>query len=176
MPTSHNTNVEYVAKLLRDKNPQTVLDIGAGAGKYGHLVRAVLPSARVDAVEVWQPYITEYKLKYLYNRIYKADVRFFDYFHYDMVILGDVLEHMTKEEAQAIWSNIKGKAKYAIFSIPISDCPQGHVHGNPHEEHIKDDWTHEEVMDSFDCIFEFEIFEETATYFAQFYEPDYAVI
>lgn len=173
MPTSHNTNIEYVARLLRDKDPNTVLDIGAGAGKYGHIARAVLQNAKkIDAVEVWEPYISKYKLECLYDTVFNSDVRKLNKFRYDLVIMGDVLEHMSKEDAQKLWGRVKSQAKYAIFSIPVCDCPQGHVHGNPYEEHVKDDWTHEEVMESFDCIFEYELFDETATYFACFVEQE----
>ncbi len=172
MPISHNTNVDYVAKLIRDNAPETVLDVGAGAGKYGHICRALYPYFKIDALEVWEPYIKEFKLKSLYNKIFNEDVREFNNFNYDLVILGDILEHMTKDEAIAVMNKIKEQAKMAIISIPTCDCPQGHVHGNPYEEHVKDDWTHQEVMDTFTNIFKFELFQDTGTYFLDYREYD----
>ena len=168
MPISHNTNVDYVAKLIRDNAPETVLDVGAGAGKYGHICRALYPYFKIDALEVWEPYIKEYKLKHLYDKIFNEDVREFNKFDYDLVILGDILEHMTKDEAIAVMDKIKSQAKMAIISIPTCNCPQGHVHGNPYEEHVKDDWTHEEVLDTFSNIFKFELFQDTGTYFLDY--------
>jgi hypothetical protein len=174
MPISHNTNVDYVARLIRDNEPKTVLDVGAGAGKYGHLYRAIYPYYQIDALEVWEPYIEEYNLNYLYNNIFKEDVRSFDNFNYDLVILGDILEHMEKEEAIRVMESVKSQAKMAIISIPTCDCPQGHIHGNPYEEHVKDDWTHEEVMETFSHIFQYELFQDTGTYFLdyQLYEDE----
>ena len=170
MPVSHNSNVEYIIECLRKFDPNNVLDVGAGAGKYGHLIRALYMDCNIDAVEVWKPYVKQFNLGSLYNKVYMNDIRKHSNFSYDVVIFGDVLEHMTKEEAVEIWGKLKGEARYAIISIPVCDCPQGHVHGNPYEEHIKDDWTHEEVMETFSNIVDYKIFDETATYFASFVE------
>jgi cyclopropane fatty-acyl-phospholipid synthase-like methyltransferase len=172
MPTSHNSNIEYITRIIRFNAPQTILDVGAGAGKYGHLSRAIYPEITVDAVEVWQPYIEKYNLLALYNKIFSVDVRDFDNFNYDLVIFGDILEHMSKEEALKIMQLTSSQAKMAVISIPTCYCPQGHVHDNPYEEHIKDDWSHEEVMKSFSNIFHYELFEETGTYFLDYRNYD----
>lgn len=168
MPTSHNTNIEYITRLIRDNSPQTILDVGAGAGKYGHLIRAIYIDAKIDAVEIWEPYIKKYKLKSLYNKVYQIDIREFSNFNYDIVILGDVLEHMAKEDAVKVMEMVKSQAKMAIISIPVCHCPQGHVHGNPYEEHVKDDWTYDEVYETFSNILDSMQFEETATYFLDY--------
>lgn len=168
MPISHNTNIEYIAKTIRDNCPESVLDVGAGAGKYGHLARAIYPEIKIDAIEIWQPYIDKYNPNCLYDNIINTDVRDFDEFVYDLVILGDILEHMSKEDAVLVMEKVSQKASMAIISIPTCYCPQGHVHDNPYEEHVKDDWTHEEIMDTFSNIFHYELFEETGTYFLDY--------
>lgn len=175
MPVSHNSNVEYAVTLIGKANPETTLDIGAGAGKYGHLVRAMLPYSTIHAVEVWDPYVSAFKLRSLYDKVIKHDVRKIHNFNYDLVIMGDVLEHMTKEDAVAVMDQVKAQARCAIISIPICPMPQGHVHDNPYEEHIKDDWTHEEVMETFSNIFEYQLFDETATYFLDYREYESVV-
>jgi hypothetical protein len=63
-----------------------------------------------------------------------------------------LLEHMTKEQSQALVDRALTKAKYVVISIPIHHSPQGAWGGNPYEIHVKDDWTHEEVMESFPRI------------------------
>jgi cyclopropane fatty-acyl-phospholipid synthase-like methyltransferase len=151
--------------LLLNHNPNSILDIGAGAGKYGHIAKIYDPGIHVDAVEVWEPYVSQFELELLYTRVSTEDVRNMDDFKYDLVIMGDVLEHMTKEDAQALVKRVSKQAKTIIISIPVTHCPQGHVHGNPYEEHVKDDWTHTEVMQSFGGITDHRIFDETATYF-----------
>ena len=147
MPHSDNTNVYAIVQLLDELRPASVLDVGAGAGKYGDLVRQVLPDSYVDAIEVWEPYIDEYLLNHTYRNIIIADVRTVDIGPYDLVIFGDVLEHMTKEESIKVFNKVTGSV---IISIPIVHYPQGHSHGNPYEEHIKDDWSVAEVLDTFD--------------------------
>lgn len=87
---------------------------------------------------------------------------------YDLVILGDVLEHMTVEESVALWELIKSQAKAAMISIPIVHFPQGHEHGNPYEEHIVDNWTHESVMSTFTGITGYRTFDITGSYVAEF--------
>jgi hypothetical protein len=67
----------------------------------------------------------------------------------DVVIAGDVLEHMTKQDAITLVDCILAVAKTLIVSIPIRYMPQDeHAYPNPHEAHIKDDWSHEEVMET----------------------------
>jgi predicted TPR repeat methyltransferase len=132
----------------------TVVDIGPGSGTYVKLIREDAKCC-VDAtwigVEIWTKYIEEFKLKERYNQIVNADVRTVDWSELapDVVIAGDVLEHMTKEDAVALVDRILAVAKTLIVSIPIRHMPQDeHAYENPHEAHIKDDWSHDEVMET----------------------------
>ena len=132
----------------------TVVDIGPGSGTYIQLIKEESQCC-VDAdwigVEIWKPYIEEYKLESRYSRILNQDVRTVDWAALapDAVIAGDVLEHMTKEEAVVLVDKILAVAKTLIVSIPIRYMPQDeHAYDNPHEAHIKDDWSHEEVVDT----------------------------
>jgi cyclopropane fatty-acyl-phospholipid synthase-like methyltransferase len=168
MPYSHDANKDYIRKILQRLQPKTILDVGAGAGKYSILANQVLSDFTIDAVEVWEPYIERFDLNNKYDNVLVEDVRNLDNFNYDLVIFGDILEHMTKEEAQSLWSKVSTQAKASIIAIPVTHCPQGHWEGNPYEEHIKDDWTHEEVLESFPGLIGHEIFTETATYWAKF--------
>lgn len=168
MPYSDNSNENYIRYILKNLKPKTVLDVGAGAGKYSYLVRSCLQNVSIDAVEAWEPYIDQFDLHSRYDNIFLQDVRETTNFNYDLVILGDILEHMTKEEAQDLWDKISKQAQNAIISIPIIHFPQGHYEGNPYEEHIKDDWTHEEVLSSFSNIKEYDVYEITGTYLAKF--------
>lgn len=148
---------------------QTILDVGAGEGTYSNLIhKNDYPIKKIDAIEVWEPYIEEYNLRNKYKNVFNVDVRTWEDWNYDMIILGDVLEHMTKEEALAIWDKISKQAKYAIISIPIIDCPQGHAHDNPYEEHIKEDWTTQEVLESFSHIVDHCSYNVVGVFLARF--------
>lgn len=133
---------------------KTVVDIGPGSGTYVKLIREDAKCC-VDAtwigVEIWKPYIEEFKLEERYTQILNQDVRTIDWekLKPNVVIAGDVLEHMTKEDAVALVDRILAVANMLIVSIPIRHMPQDeHAYENPHEAHIKDDWSHDEVMET----------------------------
>lgn len=51
----------------------------------------------------------------------------------DVVILGDVAEHMTEGEALRLWGRCAEAARRAVYlSIPIVHYPQQEIEGNPH--------------------------------------------
>ena len=133
---------------------KTVVDIGPGSGTYIKLIREDAQCC-VDAtwigVEIWKPYIEEFNLESRYNQVLNQDVRTVDWavLNPDVVIAGDVLEHMTKQDAVALVDRILQVSKMLIVSIPIRHMPQDeHAYPNPHEAHVKDDWSHEEVVDT----------------------------
>ena len=131
---------------------RTIVDIGAGSGTYIRLIKEEAQccvNAMWIGVEIWKPYIEEFKLESRYTRILNQDIRTVDWatLNPDVVIAGDVLEHMTKDDAVALVDRILTVAKTLIVSIPIRYMPQDeHAYENPHEAHIKDDWSHNEVM------------------------------
>ena len=67
---------------------------------------------------------------------------------FSVAIAGDVLEHMTKEEAILLVNHLLDHCKTVIISIPIIHMPQGELDHNPFEVHVKDDWSHEEVVNT----------------------------
>lgn len=171
MPFSDWSNIEWTKWLLGELKPSTVVDVGPGAGKYGQLVRDVLPGTVTTAVEIWEPYVSTYNLPSIYDSVVLADARDFQDYNVDLVILGDVLEHMTRADALALWNRIRTTAKAAMISMPIVYFPQGHEHGNPYEEHVEDHWTHEEILAAFDGITGYRTFEVTGSYVAEFTKP-----
>ena len=122
--------------------PKTALDIGVGEGTYAKL----FPKLEWTGVEIWEPYVEKYGLKSLYPDLHIADAREWSTDKkYDVCFLGDVLEHMTQDEAQALVRKAKRWADTVIVSIPIGHYPQGEYEGNPHEAHVKDNWSDAEV-------------------------------
>jgi len=138
----------------------TILDVGCGVGTYATLLKENCPKTQ-DAewwgIEVWTPYIDKYNLNSLYDHIINVDAREVDWGQFpnlDLVIFGDILEHMEKEQSQELVAKALKKSKLVIISIPVKHSPQGAWGGNPFEIHVKDNWTHEEVLDSFPNIAE----------------------
>jgi hypothetical protein len=127
--------------------PCRIVDVGAGPGKWARILATV--GLRADAVEIWQPYVERYSLPDLYDHVHVIDARNVDFWgSYGIVILGDVLEHMPKADAERlVFRIIHSEYDAAIFlSIPTTDCPQaGEPFGNPYEAHVAQ-WTHEELI------------------------------
>jgi 2-polyprenyl-3-methyl-5-hydroxy-6-metoxy-1,4-benzoquinol methylase len=169
MGFSDPTNKPWTQQKIAELNPKTVLDVGAGQGVYLNLIRESLGDGpEVSAVEVWQPYIDQFNLKARYDHLYAVDVRDLSSFEYDLVILGDVLEHMTEHDAIDLWDRISKEAKYAIISIPIIHYHQDAINGNPYEVHVDEDWNTERVLKSFHSIVEHVEFPVTGVFVARF--------
>lgn len=169
MPYSLFETKPWIMEKLLAINPQTILDVGPGEGIYSDLIKEKFgDKVSITAIEVWNPYIIEYELHKKYSTIIESDVRFVDNFSYDVVILGDVLEHMSKTDALELWEKVKRQAKYAVISIPIVYMPQGAYGGNPYEVHVKDDWTADEVLSSFSNVVDHAQFQYTGAFLAKF--------
>lgn len=128
MPTSFPANREPIVKIVKELNPKRILDIGIGWGVYGSMLRVALPDAVIDGVEVWD-YETE--MWKSYNHIYRVDLTDFDYPKYDVYLIIDVIEHLTKEDARKLLDKLTGKI---MISTP-RDYPQDNQ-DNPFENHI----------------------------------------
>jgi hypothetical protein len=126
-----------------------VLDIGAGTGKWGKLLKGKVKS--VDGVEVWTANIINHRLADHYDNIFSVNMLDFDYSKkkYDVMILGDVLEHLTYENALKFMKEAVKHVARIYLSIPISLCVQdGNRLGNPFESHLYQ-WTDEELQKLF---------------------------
>lgn len=133
--------------LCQYGNVKKVLDLGVGQGNYARALRK--PGQEWTGVEIWAPYVERFKLNEIYDRVVIADLRYLDYSllkPVDLAICGDVLEHMPKDAALAVVNRLLDTARFLMISIPVVHYPQGEVEGNPFEKHVKDDWSHEEVL------------------------------
>lgn len=168
MPFSDNSNIEWTRWLISELKPASVIDVGPGAGKYGTIIKEFDSQTHTTGVEIWAPYIEEFQLSKIYDTIHVCDARIYPSYVADLVILGDVLEHMGRDEALILWNKIRSEAKAALISIPVIHFPQGPEFGNPYEEHVEDHWTHDDVMLFFPGITGYREFGVTASYIADF--------
>jgi predicted TPR repeat methyltransferase len=168
MPGSIRENDEDIQKWVKDNDIRTVLDVGAGMGTYSTLLRHLVIT--MDAIEVWQPYVDEFALEGFYDMVRVEDVRQLDegdFVGYDLVIFGDVLEHMSREESLRVW-HLASSAKYGMLSVPIVHFPQGEMWNNPYERHIQEDMFPDEVRRDYGpFVFEKE-YEWTGTFIKEF--------
>jgi 2-polyprenyl-3-methyl-5-hydroxy-6-metoxy-1,4-benzoquinol methylase len=146
------TVLNLIAQVHTPGGP--ILDVGPGHGKYATLIREYVdPGARISALELWEPYITDFRLDVLYDPVVAGDARRMraeDYYaQFEVVLLLDVIEHMTLAEGEALLARIPGwiivSTPRDFFANPPS-CP-------PPERHVSH-WTpqHFETHPRFDYL------------------------
>lgn len=127
------------------KEGETCLDVGACDGKWAKLINGYLIC---DAVEVYTPNITKHGLIDKYREVFNADIRGLKYNYYDLIIFGDVLEHMTVEEAQEVLKYAKDHCRDYIVAVPYMWHNRSH-YGNPYEIHQQEDLTPENTLERY---------------------------
>jgi SAM-dependent methyltransferase len=167
MPMSSSEGKDWIHKRiarLAEVAPVSVVDVGPGVGTYAKLL-ADVPTTRVVGIEVWEPYVATYRLHDYYDEIVIGDVREVDLPAADVVILGDVVEHMTRDDAVALWRRVTAAAGRAVYlSIPIVHYPQDSIEDNPYEVHVEEDWSHEDVLATFPNLTSWELGREVGVY------------
>lgn len=146
MSTSNHEQISTVVKIITRINPNSLLDIGVGFGKYGLLAREYLENGeqqkikwlhRIDGIEVFRSN-ENVIYQYIYDSIYMGDVctllSQLD-LHYDMIIMIDVLEHFTFKEGEELLQTLLEKTDYVLISTPKDIGTQGVLHENHFEVH-----------------------------------------
>ena len=143
MPYSSDEGKGWMREQIDRASPTTVLDVGAGCGTYFDL--AAQPYQFWIAVEVWRPYLAEFDLAARYSGVIADDVRRIKWPDVDLVIFGDVLEHMPRRDALTVWQDARRHSRRLLLSLPVGIYEQGTEEGNPFEAHVET-WTHEECV------------------------------
>lgn len=128
---------DKVVKWVRENFPKesTVLDVGPCDACWKRL----LPEyENMDAVEIFEPNVEQ--CRPFYRNIWNADIAEFEYGHYDLIILADVLEHMDVPTAQKVLRYAWDRCNDLIVALPFQ-LKQDAIYGNPWELHIQDDLT-----------------------------------
>ena len=151
MATSYGYFKEEVSKYLKDKfNPDsTILDVGAGEGTYHRYLSDYFKN--IDAVEVFKPNIDNYNLENKYRRVYNANIIDFRYPNYDIVIFGDIIEHLEIEEAKRVLEYANSHSKEIIVAVPYMN-KQGIEEDNIYEIHRQDDLTPQNVLERYPML------------------------
>ena len=157
MPYSYDHLNDFVNEYVRHHySKPSIVDLGAGAGKYGKMFRDF--ASRIDAVEIFRDNIYRFNLRDIYDHAFNYNLMVFERPAgvYDLAIMGDVLEHLSIEDAD------RSLLKYAVamqcdvlivvpFNYPQGpNCPA--VQENPHEEHLQPDLTAEVMAERYPTL------------------------
>lgn len=148
-------------EIVRGIQPKNVLDIGIGCGKYGMLMREYLDGhwthgafhkkdtwkTTIVGMEIWEEYITPIH-EYLYDEILICDAYDWIMNHnhigtFDLILMGDVIEHFPKEQGKELIKKINAKwlspKGHLVVSTPNFQTQINNeavaVFGNKHEVH-----------------------------------------
>lgn len=146
--------VNHVAKPLQFKK---FFDVGCGAGWYGKILRDVFgQEISIEAIDIFPEYVTRYELNKTYDLIYIGDVvkACEDVKQFDLITAGDVLEHLTKEDAIKVVNTLRKKCRFMWCALPIRmgrSWSTGYNQGsdewqeNPANKHLHD-WDGNELI------------------------------
>jgi len=153
MPSSRPNTIPIVIHLLRQFQPKSVLDVGIGFGKWGHLFREYTDineaerdparyqrknwRVRIDGIEGHAAYLTPMH-RFLYNTIHVGDAcpLMKHLSRYDLIFMGDVIEHLEKVAGLRLFRDAVAKAKKGlIVSTPKYETGQSGLCGNELERH-----------------------------------------
>lgn len=133
MPSSTWVHISTVMDIVWKHQPKTVLDIGIGFGRWGFNIRELLDIFKgrysredwktvINGIEIWPRYITDHH-RYIYNNLFIMNIE--DFFksnkqNYDVIIAGDILEHLSKDKALTVINNLRLITdKVLIVCIPL---------------------------------------------------------
>lgn len=119
MGTSERWQIPHVLDIVVDVRPRTVLDVGAGYGKYGVLVREYAPIERVDGLDVGPPRYPGYDHFYIgdarqIDRLLPADAPF-----YDLALCLEMIEHLERAEVFEVLDALTRHARRVLVTTPL---------------------------------------------------------
>lgn len=148
MPYSSFIFDKSIAEIIRLLKPESFLDLGAGAGKYGELAKRINSSIKLTAVEIEKDYITNFKLSSIYNEVWNISAidlinpKYYDS-TFDVIMIGDIIEHLKKSDGIDLLNFLIYRCRWIILEFPYRYL-QNSVNGYHSEAHIsvwaKDDF------------------------------------
>lgn len=153
MPSSRASTIPYVIHAMKQLRPSSILDVGVGFGKWGYLFREftdivqsehdstryIKPGwkIRIEGIEGFKEYLHPGH-EFIYDRVHIGMVQEVlpRLGTYDVIFFGDIIEHLTLEEGQAVLRQALSRARKAVIvTTPRYDTGQDSLCGNMLEIH-----------------------------------------
>ena len=134
MPTSEYRQIPHVLDVIARERPRTVLDVGAGYGKYGYLAREFGGAERVDAIDVVTPRFAAYDHVWLGDLAGIETLLPADAPRYELALFIDVIEHFDRPVGYRVLDALTGRAQRVLVTTPWGYRRQ-EIPGMPYETH-----------------------------------------
>lgn len=151
MPYSYSLfKKEFKEHLIKYFNNEIkILDVGCGSGGYFELLNNHFQN--IDGIEIYPNYVQMFNLDTKYKRLIIGDILKQDLIDWEYFIMGDIIEHLTYEEASQLIENIHNSNKYMMIAVPYL-FKQNEEYGNIHEIHKQEDLTKELFLERYPCM------------------------
>lgn len=152
---------ESVDWVMRNfERGSTCLDVGVCDGKWSYYLGDYL---KMDGIEIYEPNIRRYQLETKYNKVILGDIKDFKYDFYDLIIFGDVLEHLTVRDAQTVLEYATPRCKNYLVAVPFMWHNRSN-YGNPWEVHLQEDLTPENTLERYPMLKPLFVYERYGYY------------
>jgi len=140
MPYSNNFFDKKIGEILEYIKPNKFYDFGAGAGKYGDIIKEKSKRTYSIAIESEKDYIEKFNLVSKYNKVFNFSILNFLHHSYynndfDVVMFGDVIEHLKKSDGLDLLNFLVYRTRWIIVEFPQKYL-QNPVDGHFSEAHI----------------------------------------
>lgn len=136
MAHSYEENRMPIVRVIKGLNPQTIIDVGMGAGDYGTLIREAMPKVKLIGTDIWDGNKTDQWGNY--NEIIIEDMRTLELPEADIVLFIDSLEHISKEDG---WEVLRRTKQDVLLSLPVGYHQPDEL--APYDKHLAE-WTIED--------------------------------
>ncbi|UCE60909.1 MAG: hypothetical protein JSU63_03990 [Phycisphaerales bacterium] len=152
MCTSAPYAIPVIVHAVRQLKPRSILDVGVGFGKYGVLFREYLDvwdagglaatereswHTRLEGIEIYQEYLTPLH-DFIYDEIHIGHaLEVIDGLgNYDVIFMGDVLEHFERAAGELLIRKLcKHADKCVLLTFPTNAAARAGLFGNEAEAH-----------------------------------------
>lgn len=154
MPSSRPNAIPTTVHVVRQLDPTSILDVGVGFGKWGllfreytdiraseedsHRYRREAWKVRIEGIEGFPHYLTPVH-EFVYDRVHVGLVQDLvdDLADYDVVHVGDVIEHLPKAQGIELLEKLLRRSRKAlVVSTPKYDTEQADSVSNELERHL----------------------------------------
>ena len=149
MPYSSFVFDKSIKEIIRLLKPESILDLGAGAGKYGELTRKINLSVKLTAVEIEKDYIKKFNLSSIYDEVWNISAtdlinsKYYDS-TFGVIMIGDIIEHLKKSDGIDLLNFLIYRCRWIILEFPYRYL-QNSVGGYHSEAHISV-WTKDDFV------------------------------